>query len=54
MIDFNNTEIAFKGKTDHDLKWSYRLFKLMSKPWLVKVGKGLTSIAFKLHLPKGM
>jgi proline dehydrogenase len=51
MIDFNNTEIAFKGKTDHDLKWSYRLFKLMSKPWLVKVGKGLTSIAFKLHLP---
>ncbi len=51
MISFENTEIAFSGKTDSDLKWSYRLFNLMGKPWLVKTGKVATNIAFKLHLP---
>ena len=51
MISFENTEIAFGGKSDSDLKWSYRLFNLMGKPWLVKVGKLATNIAFKLHLP---
>ncbi len=51
MISFENTEIAFGGKTDSDLKWSYRLFNLMGKPWLVKTGKVATNIAFKLHLP---
>ncbi len=51
MISFENTEIAFGGKTDSDLKWSYRLFNLMSKPWLVKAGKVATNLAFTLHLP---
>jgi len=55
MISFENTEIAFGGKSDSDLKWSYRLFNLMGKPRLVKMGKIATNIAFKLHLPiKGM
>lgn len=55
MISFENTEIAFGGKSDSDLKWSYRLFNLMGKPWLVKMGKVATNVAFKLHLPiKGM
>jgi proline dehydrogenase len=55
MIKFENTEIAFGGKSDSDLKWSYRLFNLMGKPWLVKLGKVATNIAFKLRLPvKGL
>lgn len=51
MIKFENTEIAFGGKSDSDLKWSHRLFYLMGKPWLVKVGKVATNVAFALHLP---
>jgi len=51
MIKFENTEVAFGGKTNSDLKWSYILFNLMGKPWLVKFGKIATDIAFKLHLP---
>lgn len=55
MIKFENTEIAFGGKSNSDLKWSYRLFNLMGKPWLVKMGKIATNVAFSLHLPvKGM
>ena len=51
MIKFENTEIAFGGKSNSDLKWSYRLFNLMGKPWLVKMGKIATDVAFKLRLP---
>ncbi|MFK8037599.1 MAG: proline dehydrogenase family protein [Crocinitomicaceae bacterium] len=51
MISFDDTEIAFGSKSNSDLSWSYRLFNLMGKPWLVKFGKVLTNIAFKLHLP---
>jgi len=55
MISFDNTEIAFSGKSNSDLKWSYRLFNLMAKPWLVKAGKIATNVSFSLHLPiKGL
>ena len=37
MITFENTEIAFGGKSNNDLRWSYRLFNLMGKPWLVDI-----------------
>jgi proline dehydrogenase len=51
MISFDNTEIAFSGKTDRDLRWSYRLFKLMGKPWLVSIGSAMANLALKLRLP---
>lgn len=51
MISFENTEIAFSGKSDKDLKRAYFLFKLVSRPWLVKLGKHLTVFSFKIHLP---
>ena len=51
MISFNDTEIAFKYKSDKDLKRAYRLFKLVGKSWLVRLGKWFTPIAFKLKLP---
>lgn len=38
MISFDNTENAFKAKTNTDLKRSYWLFKLISNPALVKLG----------------
>jgi len=51
MISFEDTEIAFGGKSDSDLNWSYRLFKLMGKPWLVKFGKVASNAAFALRIP---
>ncbi len=51
MISFDNTEIAFAGKNDNDLQWSYRLFRLIGVPWLVKFGKVATDIAFAIRLP---
>lgn len=55
MISFDNTEIAFGGKSDNDLQWSYRLFKMIGKPWLVKFGSGAANLALSLRLPvKGM
>lgn len=55
MISFDNTEIAFAGKSDNDLQWTYRLFKMIGKPWLVKFGEFATNVAFAIRLPiKGM
>lgn len=55
MISFDNTKIAFASKSNSDLQWSYRLFKLIGKQWLVKFGKTATKIAFALRLPiKGL
>jgi proline dehydrogenase len=51
MISFNNTEVAFKSKSDKDLKRAYRLFKIVGVPFLVKIGKPLTNFAIAAHLP---
>jgi proline dehydrogenase len=51
MISFDNTKIAFAGKTDNDLQWTYRLFNMIGKPWLVKFGKFATNLAFSIRLP---
>lgn len=37
-INFSDTQIAFQYKNDNDLKQAYRLFKLLSYPWLVNAG----------------
>lgn len=55
MINFNNTEIAFKSKSDSELRQAYWLFKLIGSPTLVKLGKAFTLFALKIKLPiKGM
>lgn len=55
MPAFENTEIAFKGKSDRELLWSYRLFKVIGKPWMVSFGSVLSKAALVLHLPvKGL
>lgn len=51
MISFDNTEVAFAGKTDKDLQWSCRLFKMIGKPWLVSLGGWFQKVAFALRLP---
>ncbi len=51
MISFNNTEVAFKDKSNKDLNRAYWLFKLMASPFLVRVRKPMTNWALKLKLP---
>ncbi len=51
MIGFESTEIAFKSKTDKDLKKARFLFKVMGNPTLVKIGNALTKIALGIHFP---
>lgn len=53
MIDFNNTEIAFANKSDRHLRKSYYIFKLISIPWLNKLGIALLKVALFLRLPVG-
>lgn len=51
MISFNNTEIAFKHKTNADLRRANFLFSVMANQGLVKVGKGMTSFGLNVGLP---
>ncbi len=48
---FNNTEVAFKLKTDSELSRAYFLFKMIQKESLVKIGTTLTNFALKAKLP---
>jgi|SRR5690606_4494740 len=51
VLSFDNTEIAFKSKTDADLKQAYWLFKLISSNALVKLGSPLANLALRIGLP---
>jgi proline dehydrogenase len=51
MISFDNTEIAFKSKSNSDLNKSYFLFNLIKRPSIVKIGSSLTEFAFNFKLP---
>jgi proline dehydrogenase len=48
MVSFNNTEIAFKPKSNKELKRSYWLFKLIGNPGLVKIGAKVTPLALNM------
>jgi proline dehydrogenase len=55
MISFNNTEIAFKHKSNRDLKRANFLFSVIARPTLVKIGKNVTNTSLVLGLPiKGL
>ncbi|HRE74184.1 MAG TPA: proline dehydrogenase family protein [Flavobacteriales bacterium] len=51
MISFENTEIAFSGKSDKDLRRAYMLFRLIGRPWMVRLGKTMTNLALAMRLP---
>lgn len=48
---FDNTEIAFKLKSDSELERAYFLFKMISKEPLVKIGTAVTKFALNINLP---
>ncbi len=55
MITFDNTEIAFRSKSDSALKKAFWLFKIIGNPSLVQFGKWATNSALTLKLPiKGL
>ncbi len=51
MTSFENTEVAFRSKSNYDLRRSYLLFKTLSHYSLVKVGGAFTQSAIKMHIP---
>jgi len=48
---FENTEVAFKLKSDSELERAYFLFKMISNQPLVRIGTAATNFALKAHLP---
>ena len=53
MLSFDNTEVAFRYKSNSDLSRGRLLFSTIANPGLVKAGKSLTYFALKMHLPVG-
>jgi proline dehydrogenase len=54
-LSFDNTEIAFKLKSNNELTQSYLLFKAIGYNWLVKLGPPMVNGAFNVGLPiKGL
>ena len=50
-LRFDDTEIAFRSKSDADLRRSHLLFRAFGHPWLVKLGTWLLRLSLALHLP---
>jgi len=48
---FENTEVAFKLKTDSELERAHFLFKLIQNEPMVRIGTAVTNFALKAHLP---
>lgn len=48
---FDNTETAFRLKSDSELERAYFLFKMISKEPLVKIGTAVTKFALNINLP---
>lgn len=53
IVSFENTEVAFAGKTNAELNRAYYMFKLIGSPALVKVGDVLVNTALKMGIPIG-
>lgn len=51
MLSFDNTEIAFRYKSNSDLSRARLLFSTIANPGLVKIGKSLANLALTMHLP---
>ncbi|MFN8416278.1 MAG: proline dehydrogenase family protein [Cytophagaceae bacterium] len=50
-INFNDTAAAFASRSDEELLQMKRLFGLMAKPKLTKIGTSLLIFALKYHFP---
>lgn len=50
-LNFENTEIAFRNKSDKDLERAYWLFKLIGSSTLIKIGTPITNFSLNIGLP---
>ena len=50
-LNFDDTEIAFRSKTDRELEQAERLFKVINNPMLAKIGPVLANFALGIGLP---
>ncbi len=50
-VDFENTEVAFRLKSNKALKRAYWLFRMLSFPFLVRYGNAFVNSALRWHLP---
>lgn len=48
---FENTQVAFRNKSDKDLKRIYWLFRIISNNFLTRTGPMLANFSFKIGLP---
>jgi len=51
MVNFDNTQIAFRSKSNADLKRAKMLYQVMANPTAVKIGGFFSNLSLKLHLP---
>jgi len=50
-LSFENTEVAFRNKSNADLNSAYYLYKVISSNFLVKIGPPITNFFLNLGLP---
>lgn len=50
-LNFDNTEIAFRNKSDKDLERAYWLFKMVASNALIKIGTPITTFSLNIGLP---
>jgi proline dehydrogenase len=50
-LSLANTEIAFRSKSDAELRRAAWLFRTFAHPWFVKAGTGALRASLALHLP---
>lgn len=48
---FDNTEVAFRLKSDSELERAYFLFRMIANEPLVRIGTAVTKFALNVHLP---
>ena len=51
MVSFDNTEIAFRSKTNEELNRAYKLYKIVSNRTIVSFGKWATNVALTIKFP---
>jgi proline dehydrogenase len=51
LLNFDNTEIAFRNKSNNELNAAYWLFKMISSNFLTKVGPPITNFFLNIGLP---
>ncbi|MCK4921323.1 MAG: hypothetical protein KAS71_09770, partial [Bacteroidales bacterium] len=51
LINFENTEVAFKVRADRELARAFLMFKLISRPGLVKIGNSFIGLMVNIGIP---